>query len=252
MTHTAISANKTVTGFAAAAVAAAALVASSLGSAPAAHATCASFWGIGNGGGCTSTFGAVAIAIGPGAEAVARGIGATAVSIGNGAETAVNGAFSYGSSVGNGLVFVGNINGTDFGNIAMSFGDDSETQAGNPGGGGVFNMATNFGNGNSVFAFGSFNNAFAIFSSNTDVTAMPGPLATAGSIGQNGVNITKQGPGININGVRIGGAAAPTKAAANAKSASAVHPATTGKAGSVTGLKKKAGSASAAKHTSTK
>jgi hypothetical protein len=58
MTHTAISANKTVTGFAAAAVAAAALVASSLGSAPAAHATCASFWGIGNGGGCTSTFGA--------------------------------------------------------------------------------------------------------------------------------------------------------------------------------------------------
>jgi hypothetical protein len=93
----------------------------------------------------------VAIAIGPGAEAVARGIGATAVSIGNGAETAVNGAFSYGSSVGNGLVFVGNINGTDFGNIAMPFGDDSETQAGNPGGGGVFNMATNFGMPSTLF-----------------------------------------------------------------------------------------------------
>jgi hypothetical protein len=82
MTHTAISANKTIGGLAAAALATAAFAASALGSAPPAHATCASFWGIGNGAGCTSTFGSVAIAIGTGAVAVTHGLFDTAIAVG--------------------------------------------------------------------------------------------------------------------------------------------------------------------------
>ena len=43
------------------------LATAGLGTAPTANATCASFWGINNGGGCTSTLFSVAVAIGPGA-----------------------------------------------------------------------------------------------------------------------------------------------------------------------------------------
>lgn len=51
--------------------------------------------------------------------------------------------------------------------------------------------------------------------------AGPGPLAIAGSIGQNGATVTKTGPGFNINGVRVFGAAA--ERSKSATSASANH-----------------------------
>ena len=57
-----------------------------------------------------------------------------------------------------------------------------------------------------VPAFGSV--AVSLFGSNNDVSAGPGPLAIAGSIGQSGATVTKTGPGFNINGVRVFGAAA--------------------------------------------
>ena len=47
-----------------------ALAAGTLGAAPSANATCASFWGINNGGGCTSKLFSFAIAIGTGADVV--------------------------------------------------------------------------------------------------------------------------------------------------------------------------------------
>lgn len=82
---------------------------------------------------------------------------------------------------------------------------------------GVFNNATNLlGANNSVRADkpSTASAAFSVFGSNNTVTAGPGPLAVAGSIAQRGQTITKVGPGIHINGLVIGGAAAVAEGAA--------------------------------------
>lgn len=62
-----------------------ALTATNLGSAPAANATCASFFGIGNSADCTSTLTTIAIAIGTNAVANATGILGAAIALGTGA-----------------------------------------------------------------------------------------------------------------------------------------------------------------------
>jgi hypothetical protein len=62
---------------------ASALVIAGVGSAPAANATCASFFGIGNSTQCSSTITSIAIAIGDNAEAHADGLLGAAVVIGN-------------------------------------------------------------------------------------------------------------------------------------------------------------------------
>ena len=64
--------------------------------------------------------------------------------------------------------------------------------------------------GNNVTG-GTLDTAFVVFGRDNDVAADPGPLAIAGSIGQTGQTITKSGPGININGVKVGGASAVQK-----------------------------------------
>ena len=74
--------------------------AAGLGSAPAANASCASFFGINNGGGCTSTPLSIAIAIGSGATAIAQGLFGAAVSLGNGAFTRTYDAFDFATAVG--------------------------------------------------------------------------------------------------------------------------------------------------------
>jgi hypothetical protein len=101
---------------------------------------------------------------------------------------------------------------------------------------GTGNIALNVGGANDVAAgeyvpdvpaIGSI--AFSIFGTNNTVTAVPGPLAIAGSIGQNGATITKAGPGFNINGLRVGGAAAVNRkkapAAAESRGSSTPRPA---------------------------
>jgi hypothetical protein len=240
MVYTAISTRKTIVGLTAAAVASTTLVASALGSAPTANATCASFFGLGNGGDCTSSFGGIAIAIGTGATATAMGFLSTAVAIGTDAQSLEYGALNLSVAVGtNGGAEAGSTTGADVGNIAISFGDDTAAVSGF----GVGNIALNFGNGNTVAALGSLNTAYAIFSTKTKVTAQPGPLATAGSFFQTLATVTKKGPGININGISIGGAAAPAKTAH-------ATPKTTAKAATATkGITR---SAAAHKHTSTK
>jgi hypothetical protein len=239
--QTATTTNKAIGGLLPAAVASGVFAASAVGLAPAANATCASFWGIGNGNGCTSSIGGVAIAIGTGATAEANGFFTTAISIGSGAEASANGLFSYASNVGTGgPAIAGNRNGGDVGNIAISFGDNDVNASG------VGNNASNFGGtGNDISAVNTdgvgFNRAFGLGSSNTVVSAFPGPFATAGSILQSGVTVTKQGPGFNINGIRVGGAAAPAKAS------------TTGKAAALSSSKKATtGSAAVAKHATKK
>jgi hypothetical protein len=69
--------------------------------------------------------------------------------------------------------------------------------------------ATSFGgSGNRVAGFGNNTRGFAVFGNDNTVEAGPGPFALAGSVLQNGKTVTKAGPGIAINNIRIGGAAA--------------------------------------------
>lgn len=81
------------------AVAAGVVDSAALGTAPTANATCASFWGINNGGGCTSTLFSVAIAIGTGATASAGGPFGAALAVGNKAEAGV-GLFDIATAFG--------------------------------------------------------------------------------------------------------------------------------------------------------
>jgi hypothetical protein len=260
--HAEISTRRAIGGLLAAAVTSGMFVASALGSAPAANATCASFWGFGNGNGCTSTFGGVAIAIGTGASAYADGFLATAITIGNDSGAGAWGNLNYASNVGTGgSAVAGDGYRDDFGNVAISFGDHSYAEADNRLGQGFGNIALNLGNGSAISADGilntvsntgddndvgatgiansasnfggtgnllqaytnvagavGLNRAFAIFSNKTHVTAFKGPFATAGSVLQTGAIIKLNGPGININGISIGGAAAPAQKGAPAVS----------------------------------
>jgi hypothetical protein len=61
------------------------------------------------------------------------------------------------------------------------------------------------------------NHAFVILGSNSRAFAGGGPVAIAGSILQTGAYITKVGPGFNINGIVVGGAAATPPTAATGR-----------------------------------
>lgn len=79
---------------------AAGTVAAGVVGAPNAAATCASFFGIGNGNGCTSTLLSSAIAIGQGATANATGAFGAAVAVGTNAAALQGDAFTFGITVG--------------------------------------------------------------------------------------------------------------------------------------------------------
>lgn len=247
-----------------------------LAAAPAANATCASFFGIGNSADCTSTPLSIAIAVGTGAQASAKGLFGSAFALGNGSISATEDAFTFAVGAGNNTIAVarglfgiatafgphttagtdgnpslGNIgfnialnisptNPTLYptvaggtGNLAVNLFGTSTTSgtkevlasglftiAGNLGGNnnnvwtssGALNSSFNFlGSNNTVISGGgNLNNAFNVFGSGNGVQASPGPLAIAGSIGRSNTLVSKQQPGININGVRI-----PNTAAAN-------------------------------------
>jgi hypothetical protein len=109
---------------------------------------------------------------------------------------------------------------------------------------GNFTTAMNlFGTNNKTYAGfpdgGNFGLAFADFGSGNTVRTGTGPLAIAGSIGQTGQTVTKQGPGFNINGAVAGGAAA-------------IDPTSTIAAGSARTGRPAAGSARAARTTAKK
>lgn len=276
--------NTAISGMLAAAVATCGFAAAALGPTPSAHATCASFSGINLGSGCSSTFGGLAIALGPQATATASGILTAALAIGEVRATAA-GVLNFAAAVDTGdnytIVIAGNPDtGTDIGTIAVSLGNHNDVEAGN----GFGNIATNFGgNDNRVSAVGilsnatnvggvfekvtatgvannattiggigsnvkastpsntlGLNTAFSLFGNTTVVTAGPGPIAIAGSILQTAQTVAKAGPGFNINGAILGGAAA-TATATTVKAAALVS-----------GQKKGTGSAAAANHPSKK
>lgn len=84
------------------ALAAAAIAAAGLGSAPTAHATCASFFGLGNSADCASTPLSIAIALGPNAKANAYGLFGAAFAVGSNTSAQTgNGAFDFAVAGGN-------------------------------------------------------------------------------------------------------------------------------------------------------
>jgi hypothetical protein len=100
---------------------------------------------------------------------------------------------------------------TDVGNLALNLGQGTRAISG-----GVFSSVINVGGNrpyinNELTAKGTFAGALNFFGNENTVTAGPGPFTIAASLLQNGVATTKEGPGNNINGLTIGGAAAPAK-----------------------------------------
>ena len=82
------------------ALTAAAIATAGLGSAPTAHATCASFFGIGNSANCTSTPVSIAIAIGTDAQAKATGLFGAAFAVGTNSAALTGDAFTFGVAAG--------------------------------------------------------------------------------------------------------------------------------------------------------
>lgn len=100
-----------------------AMAAATMGSVPTANATCASFFGIGSGGQCTSTLTSIAIAIGENAEAHADGILGAALTWGNGSSAATETG-----ALANLAVSLGNNNFAGAGGIAsLAFAGRSTT-----------------------------------------------------------------------------------------------------------------------------
>jgi len=102
------------------------LAAGTLTGGPAASATCASFFGIGNSADCTSGFSSIAIALGPNATATAQGILGAAVAIGAGADALT----SYNSATTQGILGAAVAIGTDA--EAWTYGNGSLSLAAGP------------------------------------------------------------------------------------------------------------------------
>jgi hypothetical protein len=158
--------------------------------------------------------GAIAVALGPNGDAYARGPGSPPSAFTNfGLNVAVN--VSPGTTALGGsdvvAIGVGNVAVNLFGNGTTLFGIEVQAI-------GTLNSAVSLGGtNNKVYAWqgGNLSYAFSVLGSNNHVFAGPRPLAIAGSILQTGATITKQGPGFNINGFRVGGAAATPPATAH-------------------------------------
>lgn len=101
-----------------------AVTTAALGSAPSAGASCVSFFGIGNGNGCTSNITSYAIAIGEGAQANSvAGLFSGAVAIGTNANASNNvGLFNFASALGDNATAQNNI--AAFG-LSLQFGPGS-------------------------------------------------------------------------------------------------------------------------------
>jgi hypothetical protein len=129
--------------------------------------------------------------------------------------TAVNGSLAEAYGIGNVAINLFGNGTVTLGHLALAYG--------------TLNGATTLGGTNNIVSAGlgtgTANYAFGVLGSGNQVKAGPGPVAIAGSILQTGANITKQGPGFNINGFKVGGAAATPPVAHAKPAASGVgHP----------------------------
>jgi hypothetical protein len=151
------STSKTCAGLVAAATVASTFASATLGAAPAANATCASFFGIGNSADRRSNLTSVAIAIGN-STALADGMFGSAIAIGNSdvVQTLPGAAFTFAQALGNfGSATAG-------GNLALaaSVGNRSNSYAGTDSAPKIANIALNIANhsgtGSSAVAEGLF------------------------------------------------------------------------------------------------
>lgn len=107
------------------------------------------------------------------------------------------------------------VSATGFGNLGVNVGGDAVIVDAT----GLLNNATNlFGSGIVRTNGGALSWAFNVYGSNNNVTAGPGFLAVAGSLGQSGATVTQKPFGININGVAIPAAASVNALRNNRKS----------------------------------
>jgi hypothetical protein len=282
--------SKALGGVFTAAVASSAFFSAALGSAPAANATCASFFGIGNSASCTSTLTTVAIAVGANASANAGGWFGTAIAVGDDSAATNNstGILNISAAFGDHAVAAGG----GLASLAVAVGDNGQAAAGTlaaiPE---IGNSAINIGSSspgtiNSVTANGIVSNAvnglgnamtlnatgvlthvgtlggngsvvhtdpnsltiasmgIHAFGTGNDVTVR-GPLAVAISVFQTKATVTKDGPGVNLDGISVGAPNSATSAAALRSRRSTV-PSSTGattKAPSAGAASQKAGSA---------
>lgn len=191
----------------------------------------------------------VASAMGTGAAAEVKGILSAAITAGNRGRSNVG--FGGGSTpqfanlalnFGNHTNPVSNeISATGLGNLSVNVGGDVVVVDNT----GFLNNATNlFGSAIVRTNGGALSWAFNAFGSGNSVTAGPGFLAIAGSLGQNGATLTQAPFGININGAVI-----PPSAAAINPAAKHRDPSVRSKSAQSTGSAKsrKAGSAHSAR-----
>lgn len=215
-------------GALAAAAVSSALVAGTVNAAPAANATCVSFFGFGTGTGCTSNPSSFAIAIGEGAVADSTtGILSGAIAIGKNARSTVSlsgltlaTAFGEGASASaltsvlSTLGQFGRGEASTIGgpNLVLAFSDGAGPQTASVIGG--FNVVTQFGPGSSA-ALGGLNLVLGLANGS-------GPYAT-GATGASGFGnlVVQLGPGIasSVGGLNLALGISPTGSGTQATTA---------------------------------
>jgi hypothetical protein len=159
-------------------------------------------------------------AFGDHATAAGGGITSLAVTVGNNSETVAgtlagmteigNSALNFGNSSGgiNSVVANGIINNAVnvLGNVVSLNATGIETHAGTLGGDHLVSRTA-------TDSLTMFSMAIHAFGSGNQVTVGPGPLAFAISVFQTNKTVTRTGPGVNIDGLSVGSAAAPSTAA---------------------------------------
>lgn len=145
-----------------------------------AEATCISISGLNNGGGCTSTAGSIAIAIGAHAIATANGVLNVSMALGAHAAAVTVGNLDTALAVGDYAVSEAGLSPGDVGNLSVDITPGTAVSEAVTGGGGVYgrgvgNTAMNLGGpGNIVESVGQFNSA-------SNVGGMGGEVLVVGS-----------------------------------------------------------------------
>jgi hypothetical protein len=192
-----------------------------------AAATCMSIGGLNNGGGCTSTAGSIAIAIGANATADAKGALNLSIAFGAKAVASTTGTLNTALAVGDDTLSVAGHASNDVFNLAVDITPDkgpSEASAGSGAGfgPGVGNVAINLAGPNTVVgSAGQFNRAINVNGA-TNVVAATGSLNRASNIGGSNNYVfasagTSKSPGLssafnrwgNNNVVRAGTVGSP-------------------------------------------
>jgi hypothetical protein len=216
-----------------------ALTVGGLVSAPAANATCASFFGLGNSAQCSSNLTSIAIAIGSNATAKATGLFGAAFAVGTNSIARTDGALSFATAVGDGslartydgplsVALAGGVNSdaraggatpyapASVANVAVALcNKDCGAEAR-----GIANIAVNLlgnnssaglegsanvvldvaGTGSFTTAYGSFNNAVSVAGNNSYTSASSATVAVLSTA----FTIGSRGTGPNLQRVQAG------------------------------------------------